>query len=93
MQPHLSNLQFFVVIVALVLAVFLTMAKIIDVRRRRRTPPFANYFDSNSDQDNRDPDSFDRSSSSGLAKWRAYNRYRVQAQETRHTTAHKSEWE
>ncbi len=93
MSPHLSNLQFFVVIAALVLVAFLAMAAIIDIRRRRRTPPFLNYFYSNFDQDQYDRDTSRQSSFSGLSEWRAYNRGQMTAFEGRPTSLHNSPWE
>jgi hypothetical protein len=93
MQPHLSNLQFFVAIVAFVFVGILAVAAILDIRRRRRTPPFLNYFYSNFDQDQWDRDTSRQSSFSGIAEWRAYNRDRMHAFEGRHTTAHESPWE
>jgi hypothetical protein len=93
MSPHLSNLQFIVGIVALVLVAVLTVAAIVDIRRRRRTPPFLNYFYSNFDQDQYDRDTSRQSSFSGLGEWRAYNRDRMISFEGRHTTLHNSLWE
>jgi len=93
MQPHLSNLQFFVVLVALVLVAVLALAATLDIRRRRRTPPFLNYFYSDFDQDRWDRDDSRQSSYTGLAEWRAYHQNRLQAVEARHTTAHRSPWE
>jgi len=93
MQPHLSNLQFFVAVIALVLVSIFAIAAIIDIRRRRRTPPFLNYFYSNFDQDHWDRDTSRQSSFSGIGEWRAYNRDRQQAFEGRHSTAHHGPWE
>jgi len=93
MQPHLSNLQFFLSIVALVLVALVTVAAIVDIRRRRRTPPFLNYFYSNFDQDQYDRDTMRQSSFSGISEWRAYNRERMHAFESRPTTLHNSPWE
>ena len=93
MQPHLSNLQFFVSIVALVLVALLTLAAIVDIRRRRRTPPFLNYFYSNFDQEQYDRDTLRQSSFSGISEWRAYNRDRMHAFESRPTALHNSPWE
>ena len=93
MSPHLSNLQFFVGIVALVLVAVLAMAAIVDIRRRRRTPPFLNYFYSNFDQDQYDRDTSRQSSFSGLGEWRAYNRDRLTSFEGRNNTLHNSLWE
>jgi len=93
MPPHLSNLQYFVAIVALVLVAILTLAAIIDIRRRRKTPPFLNYFYSNFDQDQYDRDTLRQSSFSGIGEWRAYNRDRLDTFEGRHTALHNSTWE
>ncbi len=93
MPPHLSNLQFIVGIVALVLVAVLAVAAIVDIRRRRRTPPFLNYFYSNFDQDQYDRDTSRQSSFSGLGEWRAYNRDRMNTFEGRHNTLHNSLWE
>ncbi len=93
MTPHLSNLQFFVAVAALVLAAILTLAAIIDIRRRRRTPPFLNYFYSNFEQDRYDRDEARPSSLSGVGEWRAYNRDRMDTFEGRHTALHNSSWE
>ena len=93
MDPHLSNLQFFFAVVALVLVAMLTLAAIIDIRRRRRTPPFLNYFYSNFDQEQYDRDTMRQSSFSGIGEWRAYNRDRMNAFETRNTALHQSPWE
>ena len=93
MSPHLSNLQFLAVIVALVLVAILTLAAIVDIRRRRRTPPFLNYFYSNFDQDQYDRDMTRQGSFSGLGEWRAYNRDRVAAFEAHHSSFHDSHWE
>jgi hypothetical protein len=87
MTPHLSNLQFFVGIVAMVLVAILSVAAIIDIRRRR-TPPFLNYFYSNFDPDQYDRDTARQSSLSGIGEWRAYNRDRMTAFETHHTVLH-----
>jgi hypothetical protein len=57
MQPHLSDLQFFVGIVALALAGLLVMASILDIRKRRKSAPFLNYFQTDFDQDQFDRDS------------------------------------
>ena len=76
MQPHLSSLQFFVALVALVLVAFLTLAATLDIRRRRRTPPFLHYFYSDFDQDPWDREYSRQSSYTGLAEWRAYHRNR-----------------
>jgi len=96
MQPHLSNLQFFLSIVALVVVALLTLAAIVDIRRRRRTPPFLNYFYSNFDQDQQDlydRDTMRQSSFSGISEWRAYNRERMHAFESRSSALHNSPWE
>ena len=93
MPPHLSNLQYFVAIGALVLVAILTLAAIIDIRRRRKTPPFLNYFYSNFDQDQYDRDTLRQSSFSGIGEWRAYNRDRLDTFEGRHTALHNSTWE
>jgi hypothetical protein len=90
MSPHLSNLQFIVAIAALVLVAILSLAAIVDIRRRRRTPPFLNYFYSNFDQDQYDRDTSRQSSFSGLSEWRAYNRDHATAFEGRHTALHNS---
>ncbi len=88
MQPFLSNIQFLVVIFALVLVAIVTFATISDIRRRRRTPPFLNYFRSNLGQEQLDLDSPNQSYFSGPAEWRAHNRERLQASEARHASAH-----
>lgn len=93
MAPHLSNVQSIVVIVALVLVAILTVAAIFDIRRRRRTPPFLNYFYSNFDHDDWERDSSRPSSFSGLNEWHAYNRSRMTALEGRRTALHHSSWE
>ena len=93
MPPQLSNLQFLVLIVALVLVAILAVAAIIDIRRRRRTPPFLIYFYSNFDSDQWERDSSRQSSFSGLDEWRAYNRSRMSNYDLRSTTAHHSTWE
>ena len=93
MQPHLSNLQFFISIVAVVLVALLTIAAIVDIRRKRKTPPFLNYFYSNFDQDQYDLDTARQSSFSGISEWRAYNRDRIHAFEARNAALHNSPWE
>ena len=93
MEPHVSNLQFFFAVVALVLVAILAVSLIIDIRRRRRTPPFLNYFYSNFDSDQWERDNSRQSSFSGLDEWRAYNRSRANTHEMRSTTAHHSTWE
>jgi hypothetical protein len=93
MAPHLSNVQSVVLVVALVFVAILTLAAILDIRRRRRTPPFLNYFYSNFDQDQWDRDSNRQSSFSGLDEWHAYNRSRMNSFESRHTALHQSPWE
>jgi hypothetical protein len=93
MEPHLSNLQLFVAIVALVFVAILAVSAIIDIRRRRRTPPFLNYFYSNFDSDQWERDSSRQSSFSGLDEWRSYNRSRASSYDLRSTTAHHSTWE
>jgi hypothetical protein len=93
MQFHLSNIQFLVAVLALVFVAILTVAVIVDVRRRRRTPPFLNYFYSNFDQDQWDRDTSRQSSFSGIGEWRSYNRDRMHPFEGRNSTPHNSHWE
>jgi hypothetical protein len=93
MSPHLSNLQLFFSLSALVLIACLTLAAIADIRRRRKTPPFLNYFYSDFDPDQYDRDSSRQTSFSGLDEWRTYNRAQAQAFKGRNTTAHHSYWE
>lgn len=93
MQPHLSNLQFFTGIVVLALAGILVLAAILDIRKRRKSPPFLNYFYSNFDQDQSNRESLDQSSFSGRDEWRAYPRERMHAFQGRHTTLPNSSWE
>ena len=57
MQHHLSNLQFFVASIALVLFAILALASILRIGRRKRTPPFLNYFNSRFDLDESDENS------------------------------------
>jgi hypothetical protein len=89
MQPHLSNLQFIVAVVAFAFVAVLALASLIDIRRRR-TPPFLNYFYSDFDPDQYDRDTSRQASFSGLDEWRAYNRSRAQVYEARATTHHGS---
>ena len=93
MPPQLSNLQFLVLIVALVLVAILALAAILDIRRRRITPPFRNYFYSNFDSDQWERDNSRQSSFSGLDEWRSYNRSLASSFDLRNTTAHHSTWE
>jgi hypothetical protein len=93
MQPHLSNLQFFAGIVVLALAGILVLAAILDIRKRRKSAPFLNYFYSNFEQDQSNRESLDQSSFSGRDEWRAYPRERMHAFQGRHTTVHNSSWE
>ena len=58
MQPHLSNLQFIVAVVALAFVAVLALAIAHRHPQRRRTPPFLNYFYSDFD-----PDQYDRDTS------------------------------
>ena len=92
MQPHLSNLQLIVAVVALVFVAVLALASLVDIRRRR-TPPFLNYFYSDFDPDQYDRDSSRQASFSGLDEWRAYNRSRAHAYEARGTTTHHGSWD
>jgi hypothetical protein len=92
MSPHLSNLQFVLGVVALVIVAILALASLVDIRRKR-TPPFLNYFYSDFDQDQHDREGSLRGSFSGLDEWRAYNRSRLHAYEARSTTSHNSLWE
>jgi len=93
MQLHLSNLQFLVGVFALVLVAILAAATVFDIRRRRRTPPFLNYFYSDFDQDQPDRDNSYRDSFTGLGEWRAYHSARTHAYETRGSALHNSHWE
>jgi hypothetical protein len=93
MAPHLSNLQFFIVIGSLVFVSLLTLAAIIDIRRKRKAPPFLNYFYSTFDQDQWDRDDLRQGSFSGLTEWRAYNRAHTHAFEDRHSTLRNTHWE
>ncbi len=77
MQPHLSDIQFVVAVVALATVAVFALAMMFDIRKRRRTPPFLNYFYSNFDRDQFDTDTARQSSFSGLDEWRAYNRSRM----------------
>jgi hypothetical protein len=88
MQPHLSNLQLLVAVVSLVVVAVLAIATLLDIRRRRRTPPFLNYFYSDFDQDQYDRDNSHRDSFTGLSEWRAYNRAHLHTYEARGTTSH-----
>ncbi len=78
MQPHLSDLQFYVGIAALALAAILFLIAILELRKSRKSAPFLNYFPSDFDQEQ---DQFDRSSFrpasfSSLDKSHAYHRGR-----------------
>jgi hypothetical protein len=88
MQPHLSNLQFLFAVVALVLVAVLALATVLDIRRRRRIPPFLNYFYSDFDPDQYDRERPYRDSFTGLSEWRAYHRGRLETSEVRGTTSH-----
>jgi|CZKZ01.1.fsa_nt_gi hypothetical protein len=92
MQPHLSNLQFFVGIAAIAIVALLALAMIFDLRKRR-TPPFLNYFPEDRDQNRFDQEDSRERSFSGLDEWRAYNRARMHAYEAHGTTSHNSPWE
>jgi hypothetical protein len=91
MQPHLSNPEFLVVVVIAIVAI-LAMAAAFDLRKRR-TPPFLNYFSAEYDQDQFDRDIYRERSFSGLDEWRAYNRARMHAYEAHGTASHNSPWE
>jgi hypothetical protein len=93
MPPQLSNLQFFIAVVALVIVAILAVVAIVDIRRRRRTPPFLNYFYSNFDSDQWERDNSRQSSFSGVDEWRAYNRSHADTYEMRSTTANHSTWD
>lgn len=56
MQAHLSDIQFFVAVAALAIVAVLALASVHDIRKRRRTPPFLNYFYANFDRDQFDRD-------------------------------------
>ena len=92
MQPHLSNLQFLVGVVALVFVAILALASLLDIRRKR-TPPFLNYFYSDFDQEQLDRDNSSKGSYSGLDEWRSYNRARLHAYEVRSSASHNGLWE
>ena len=92
MQPHLSNLQFLVGALALLFVAILALASLLDIRRKR-TPPFLNYFYTDFDQDQLDRDNSGKGSFSGLDEWRAYNRTRVHAYQARSTASHNGLWE
>ncbi|HEV2487938.1 MAG TPA: hypothetical protein VGT08_20630 [Terracidiphilus sp.] len=92
MQPHLSNLQFFVGIAALAIVAILALAAAFDLRKRR-TPPFLNYFSADYDQSQFDRDISRERSFSGMDEWRAYNRARMHAYEAHGTAAHNSHWD
>lgn len=86
MAPHLSNLQFFIALGVLAFVSLLTLAAIIDIRRKRKAPPFLNYFYSDFDQDQYERDTVRQASFSGLNEWRAYNRAQAHAFEDHHST-------
>lgn len=89
MAPHLSNLQYVLVLGALAFVSILTLAAIIDIRRKRKAPPFLNYFYSNLDQDPYEDGGLHQPSFNGLTELRAYNR--ANAYENR--TNRNSPWE
>jgi hypothetical protein len=92
MTPHLTNLQLLVGVLALVIVAVLSLASLVGIRRKR-TPPFFNYFYSDFEQDQVNRDSSARCSFSGLDEWRAYNRGRLHAYEARSTALHNGPWE
>jgi hypothetical protein len=92
MQPHLSNLQFLVGIAALALLGILILATTLDIRKRRKSPPFLNYFRTDFDQDQYDWDSSRQGSFSGLDEWRAYHRGHQHVYEARGTGSHHGVW-
>lgn len=93
MSPHLSNLQFYFVIGALVIVSLLTLAAVIDIRRKRKAPPFLNYFYSDFDQDQWERDTLHQPSFNGLTELRAYNRVHSQGYEDRHSSLHNTPWD
>jgi hypothetical protein len=90
MHPYLSNPEFLAAVVTLALVAILALAALFDTRKRR-TPPFLNYF--RPDQDQFDRDSSSQSSSAGSREWHSYNQTRLQAYGGRGTTSHNSPWE
>jgi hypothetical protein len=93
MSPHLSNLQFYFVIGAFVIVSLLTLAAIIDIRRKRKAPPFLNYFYSEFDQDQWEHDNLRQPSFNGLTELRAYNRTHSHAYEDRHSSLRNTPWD
>lgn len=83
MQPHLSDLQFFVAIVALALAGILFLAAILNLRKSRKSAPFRNYFQADFDQDQYNWDYSRPTSFSGLDEGRVYHCGQQHAYQTR----------
>ncbi len=88
MQPHLSDLQFFVGIVALALVGILFLAAILNLRKSRKSAPFLNYFQSDFDQNQYGCDTSRQASFSDLDEGRAYHRDHQHAYEARCTGTH-----
>lgn len=93
MAPHLSNLQFYLALGAIVFVSLLTLAAIIDIRRKRKAPPFLNYFYSDFDQDQWERDSLHTPTFSGLTELRAYNRSQTHSYEDRRPRMQTTHWE
>jgi hypothetical protein len=88
----LSNLQFILAVLAIAFIAVLALVSLVDLRRRR-TPPFLNYFYADFDQDTLERDTSSKGSFSGIDEWRSYNRARVHAYEARSAEAHNTLWE
>lgn len=69
MHYHLTNVQFFIGCFALIIAFFLALAAIHDLRAKK-TPPFRNYFYSYSEHDE---DLLQQSSMSDPEEWHTGN--------------------
>jgi hypothetical protein len=77
---HLTNLQILIGGFAIVMVALLAVAAYFDFRRKK-TPPFLNYFYSEFDRDHPQQGSFTEPD-----EWHAHNRTHVQAFEARDTT-------
>jgi hypothetical protein len=83
--PHLSNVQFFIALGILAFVSLLTLAAIVDIRKKRKTPLFFNCFYADLDQAPYERIGIRQSSASSLQQWRAHNRAEALAFEDRHT--------
>jgi hypothetical protein len=85
MPFHLTNPQLLIGAIALVFVALLAVAAYLDFRRKR-TPPFLNYFDTAFDQDQFDRDHSRQGSFLDPDVWHNHNQTRMQVHEVRDTT-------